>query len=102
VLGASDDPLRIVRWLAALGVAALVFGRFIAPALPGSLVGMAPVVRSFELLGGILSQLFAVGLLVGLSSALIHTANTNIPPWVRLLAMATVTYAALVVVGSAA
>lgn len=98
----APDPLRIVRWLAVLGVAALVFGRFVAPALPGSGVGMARVVRSFELLGGVLSQLFAIGSMVGLSSALIHTANTNIPPWVRLFAMAIATHAALVVVGGAA
>lgn len=91
-----------MQWLAILGVAALVFGRFVAPALPGSGVGMARVVRSFELLGSVLSQLFAVSLLVGLSTALIHTANTNIPPWVRLLAMTIATYAALVVVGGAA
>ena len=98
----AEDPLRIVRWLAVLGVAALVFGRFVAPALPGSGVGMARLVRSFEILGGVLSQLFAVMSVVGLSSALIQTASTNIPAWMRLLAMAASTYAALVVVGGAA
>lgn len=98
----APDPLRLVRWLAALGVAALVLGRFVAPALPGSGVGMGRVVRSFEILGGVLSQLFAVGLIVGLSSALIHTASTTIPAWMRLLAMTLATYAALVVIGGAA
>lgn len=98
----APDPLRSIQWLAMLGVAALVLGRFLAPALPGSGVGMASMVRAFEVLGGALTQLFAVGLLVGMSRALIQTASANIPPWLRLLAMATATYAALVVVGGAA
>ena len=102
VVPPPGDPLRLLRWLAVLGVAALIVGRFVAPAVPGALVGMSRLVRAVELSGGVLSQLFAVTSMVGLSSALVHTATSTIPSWMRLVAMAVGSYAALVVLGGAA
>lgn len=97
----SADPLRWLSWLAALGVAALLLGRFLGPALPGTLVGMAGAVRAVEILGGALSQLFAIGAIVGLVIVLVTAITTNIPPWVRLLAIVVAGCSALIVVGGA-
>jgi hypothetical protein len=99
---APSDPLKSLQWLAALGVAALVIGRLLAPALPGAVVGMARAVRFFELLGGGLSQLFAFAAIFGLSTALIGAANSTVPAWLRLVAMGVSAYTSLVVIGGAA
>jgi hypothetical protein len=96
------DPLRFFRWLALLGVAALILGRFVAPALPGATVGLGRAVRAFEVTGGVLSQLFAVSVIFGLSTTLIGAANSTVPAWMRLAAMGVSGYAALVVLGGAA
>ncbi len=102
VVPGPTDPLRSLQWLAALGVAALVIGRLLAPALPGAVVGMARTVRMVELLGGGLSQLFAFGAIFGLSTALIGAANSTVPAWLRLVAMGVSAYTSLVVIGGAA
>lgn len=99
---APVDPLRFLRSLAILGVVALVFGRFVAPALPGAIVGMSRVVRAFEILGGALSQLFGVAAIVGVVLALLATVPTSMPSWLRLLGIAVAGYAALIVLGGAA
>ncbi len=101
-VAAPPDPLSSLQYLAVLGVAALVVGRFLAPALPGAVVGMARAVRIFELLGGGLSQLFAFGAIFGLSTALIGAANSTVPAWIRLVAMGVSAYTSLVVIGGAA
>ncbi len=101
-VSAPPDPLSSLQYLAVLGVAALVIGRFLAPALPGAVVGMGRAVRIFELLGGGLSQLFAFGAIFGLSTALIGAANSTVPAWIRLVAMGVSAYTSLVVLGGAA
>ncbi|MEZ4299038.1 MAG: hypothetical protein R3B70_29080 [Polyangiaceae bacterium] len=95
------DPTGFLRWLAVLGVAALVLGRFVGPAMPGLGVGMTHLVRGFELAGGVLSQLFAVGVIVGACFALMETGNTTIALWIRMLAMGACVFAGLVVLGGA-
>lgn len=95
------DPLRALPWIAALGVTALVLGRFVAPALPGAVVGAGRALRTVELLGGGLSQLFAFGAILVLSTTLIAAVNSSISIWLRLSAMGVSAYASLVVLGGA-
>ena len=94
------DPLRLVRVVAWIGVAALIFGRFIAPALPGTVVGAARLVRGVELAGAFLSQLFAISVQIALATALVHTAASTVPPWMRLLGVALASFAAFLVLGA--
>ncbi|MFO0589084.1 MAG: hypothetical protein U0441_16150 [Polyangiaceae bacterium] len=95
------DPLRALPWIAALGVTALVVGRFVAPALPGAIMGAAGALRTVELVGGALSQLFAFGAILALSTTLIAAVNSSISIWLRLTAMGVSAYTSLVVLGGA-
>ncbi len=95
------DPLQLVRMVAWIGVAALLLGRFVAPALPGAVVGMAKLVRGVELVGHVLSQLFAITAIVALLIALVNTATSTIPPWMRLVGVAIGSFASLLVLGGA-
>ncbi|MBK8253821.1 MAG: hypothetical protein IPK82_14295 [Polyangiaceae bacterium] len=97
----AGDSLRFLWWLSLLGVAALVLGRFIGPALPGSGVGMTKVVATFDVAGGTLSLLFAASTIVAAGGTLFQTVHTNLPFWIRIVGMAVSTFCALVVVGSA-
>lgn len=92
------DPLRVLPWIALVAVAALVLGRFVAPSLPGAVVGMARTVRFFEVAGSALTQLFAALSLVGLAIALLGLANSTVSAFLRLLAIATSGWVALMVV----
>lgn len=94
------DPLALVRVVAWIGVAALLVGRFIAPALPGTIVGAAGVVRGIELAGAILSQLFAICVAIALATSLVHTATSTIAPWVRLVGVALAAFASFLVLGA--
>lgn len=102
VVPPPHDPMRILRWLAALGVAALLLGRFVAPALPGTLIGMPRAVRAFEVVGGALSQMFAIGTIVGVAVALLATTSTSVPLWIRIYGLAGGAFSALVVIVGAA
>lgn len=95
------DPLQLVRMVAWIGVGALLLGRFVAPALPGAVVGMAKLVRGVELVGHVLSQLFAITAIVALFLALVSTATSTIPPWMRLVGVAIGSFASLLVLGGA-
>lgn len=98
VLPAASDPLRILPWIAAIAVAALVLGRFVAPSLPGAVVGMARAVRIFEIAGSALTQLFAAISIVGIGIALLGLANSTVPAFMRLLALSVSGWASLMVV----
>lgn len=99
---AAIDPLWWIRWLAILGSAALVLGRFIAPALPGTVAGIGRVVRVFELLGSFLTQFFALSAIFSLVFAFLGTARSDISAWIRLAGMSISGFAALLVLIGAA
>jgi len=95
---AASDPLRILPWIAVIGVTALVLGRFVAPSLPGTFVGMARTVRFVEVAGSALTQLFAASSIVGLAIALLGLANSTVPAFMRLLALSVSGWVSLMVV----
>jgi hypothetical protein len=79
--------LRLVRPLAVLGVLALIFGRLLEPSWAGIAVGMGRLIRVMEVVGGALTQLFAMAatvLAMAQLLALIHSRATSL---VRTLAI---------------
>lgn len=64
----AKHPTLLIHAVAALAVMATLVGRALAPALPGSVAGISRIIRAFDLLGNLLTQLFAFA---GISCALI-------------------------------
>ncbi len=64
----GNHPTLLIHVVLALAVLATLFGRALAPALPGSLAGIARVIRVVDLVGNLLTQLFAFA---GISCALL-------------------------------
>ena len=60
----AGDNKNALLWLAGLGVVSSVVGRALAPALPGSLTGIASWIRAVDSLDAFLAQLFAISALL--------------------------------------
>jgi hypothetical protein len=79
--------LRLLKPLAVLGVLALIFGRLLGPSWAGVAVGMGSVIRVMEVVGGALSQLFAMAATVLAMAELLALTGSRSSYLVRTLAI---------------
>lgn len=79
--------LRLVMPLAVLGVLALVFGRLLGPSWAGVAVGMGRVIFIMEVVGGALTQLFAMAAIVLTMAELLAITGSRASHLVRALAV---------------
>lgn len=79
--------LRLVLPLAILGVLALIFGRLLGPSWAGIAVGMGRVIFVMEVIGGALTQLFAMAAIVLTMAQLLALTGSRSSHLVRILAV---------------
>lgn len=94
---AGLPALRLVLPLAGLAVAATILGRMLAPAAAGLAVGTGRLVRGLEIVGGALTQLFAVSAVFVAMALLSAVARSRVPYGLRIGAILAGSFVMLIV-----